>query len=329
MPQSSRRAVLRATVGAALALAVTAPLTVAAQSSAPVRLVVPYPAGGSVDTLARLLQQPLQAQLQTDVIVENRPGAGGRIAAASLPREAKDGTTVLIAPNALTTLQSVIYADQIDYDVRTDFQPVSRLVSFPIGVSVAADSPILNMDDLKAAMQDNPEMANYGTSGAGGMAHFAGLMLGDAADIDWTHVPFKGGAPLVNDLIGGHIAVGIDTVVDHVEYQRAGKLRILAIFSPERYSLAPNIPTMAEQGVDNVPTVEGWFGAFVPAGTDPAAVDRLDEALAAVVQDPAMQKRLNQLMLDVSYLPHDEFTQLQADELDQWGPVIEESGFKP
>jgi len=142
-------------------------------------------------------------------------------------------------------------------------------------------------------------------------------------------VPFKGGAPLINDLIGNHVSVGIDSLVDHIEHQRAGKLRIIGVFVPERYALAPEIPTMAEQGLTEMPTVEAWFGTYVPAGTPAATVEKMDRAIGEILADPGMRDRLNRMMLEVNYLPSDEFTRLQAEELKQWAPVVKASGFKP
>ena len=293
-----------------------------------IKLVVPYPPGGSVDTLARLLQQPLQEQLKTTVVVDNKPGAGGRIAASQLKRDAADGSVVLIAPNALTTIQSLVYADKIDYLVTRDFTPVSRLVAYPMSLAVPASSPVKTLSDLQGQLRQNPAGAVYGTSGAGGMAHFSGVALGKAAGLNWTHVPFKGGAPLITDLIGGHMPVGIDTIIDQIEHHRAGKIRIVGTFSAQRYSLAPEVPTLAEQGATTGP-VEGWFGAFVPAATPKTTVARLDQAIGQALANPELKAKLNKLVIDVAYLPSGPFAQLQAAELQQWAPVVRDSGFKP
>jgi tripartite-type tricarboxylate transporter receptor subunit TctC len=301
-----------------LFLVVTLVASASAQVSTPIRLIVPYPPGGSVDTLARLLQGPLQEQLKSTVIVENRPGAGGRIAASQVKRERADGSAVLIAPNALTTFQSLVYAAQIDYSITEDFIPVSRLVAFPLAIAVSANSPIRSVADLTAAVKEKRAVAHFGTSGAGGMAHFSGLMFAKATGVQWTHVPYKGGAPLVQDLIGGHVPVGIDTVIDQIEHH-----------SNQRFALAPDIPTLAEQGVSGLPSIEGWFGAFVPAKTPGDVVARLDQAFGRVLADPQLKAKLNNIVIDVSYLPSAEFTKLQAAELQQWAPVVRDSGFKP
>ena len=299
-----------------------------AQVPALIKLVVPYPPGGSVDTMARLLQQPLQEQLKTTVVVENKPGAGGRIAASQLKRDPADGSVVLIAPNALTTIQSLVYAEKIDYQVMNDFTPVARLAAYPLSLAVPASSPVKNLTDLQAQLRQNPSTALYGTSGAGGLAHFLGVAFGKSAGLNWSHVPFKGGAPLITDLIGGHIPAGIDTIIDQIEQHRAGKIRIVGTFSQQRYALAPEVPTLAEQGATIGP-VDGWFGAFVPAKTPKDMVAKLDKAMGTALASPELTAKLNKLLIEVSYLPSAPFSQLQAAELKQWAPVVRDSGFKP
>jgi tripartite-type tricarboxylate transporter receptor subunit TctC len=304
----------------------------AARAQAPmpptIKLVVPYPPGGSVDIVARLLQQPLQEQLKSTVIVDNRPGAGGRIAASQVKRDAADGSVVLIAPNALTTIQTLVYAGKLDYNFMEDFKPVSKLASYPFGVAVPATSPVKNATDLVAWIKAHPSDASYGTSGAGGMAHFSGLMLGKSNGVAWTHVPFKGGAPLVTDLIGAHVPVGVDTLIDQIEHHRANKIRVVGIFSAKRYPLAPEIPTLAEQGI-KLPVVEGWFGAFVPSKTPPDVVARIDQAIGRVLADPQLRAKMNKLVIEPAYVDSAEFTRQQAAELQQWAPVVQESGFRP
>ena len=292
-----------------------------------IKLVVPYPPGGSVDTLARLIAQPLQEQLKTTVVVDNKPGAGGRISASQLKRSPPDGSVILIAPNALTTIQSLVYAGQLDYKVMDDFIPLSRLASFPMSLAVPATSPFKTAPDLVAALKGTKD-SNYGTSGAGGLAHFAGLEFGKTTGIKWTHIAFKGGAPLITDLIGGHLPVAIDTLVDQIEHQRGGKIRVLGIFSDKRYSLAPEIPTLAEQGI-KMPPVEGWFGAFLPAKTPAPVVKQIDQAMAKAIANPDVKEKLNKLVLQTAYLNSADFTRLQAAELQQWAPVVRDSGFKP
>lgn len=316
----------RSAIGLVLFAATAAPSF--AQMPPLIKLVVPYPPGGSVDSTARLLQQPLQDLLKTTVVVENRPGAGGRIAASQLKREVADGSVILIAPNALTTIQSLVYEGKLDYSVTKDFTAVARMAAYPFSLAVPGTSSVKTVGELVAFAKANPNQKSYGTSGAGGMAHFSGLTFGKAAGLDWMHVPFKGGAPLITDLIGNHIPAAVDTLVDQIEHHRAGKIRIIGIFSDKRYPLAPEIPTIVEQGYQ-VPNVEGWFGAFVPSKTPKDVVARIDQAIGKAMADTGLKARLNKLMMEPSYLPSAEFMQLQVRELQQWEPVVRESGFKP
>lgn len=293
-----------------------------------VRLVVPYPPGGSVDTVARLLAQPLAQELGVNIVVENRPGAGGRVAAGSLKTGPSDGSVIMIAPNALTTVQSLVYADRLPYDIRTDFVPISRLVSYPFALSVSSASDIKTPGELNAAIRANPGKANFGSSGAGGMTHFSGLLYSRAADVKWEHIAFNGGAPMLTALIGGHVLAGIDTLSDHIEHSRAGKIRILGIFSPERSSLAPDIPTLREGGIEGL-DVSGWFGLYGPAGMPQEAVKQLDAAVRKALQDPALVERLQKLVLEPAYVSSEEFASLHGKELEVWGEIVRESGFKP
>lgn len=328
MTSRSRRSTCVALAAATLALPSPFLPPAAAQTPSTIKLVVPYPPGGSVDTLARLIQPPLQEQLKATVIVENRPGAGGRIAAGQVRREPADGSIVLVAPNALTTIQSLVYAGRLDYTM-DDFTPVAKLASYPISLAVPASSPAHTPAELVALAKTKPASANYGTSGAGGMSHFAGLVFAKSAGFEWSHVAYKGGAPLITDLIGGHIPAGVDTLIDQIEHQRAGRIRVLGIFSRQRYPLAPEIPTLAEQGVRGMPPIEGWFGMFVPAKTPKEVVASLDQAIGNVLSDPQLKAKLNKLVIEVSYLPSSQFSRLQSAELQQWAPVVRDSGFKP
>lgn len=295
---------------------------------ATIKLVVGYPPGGSTDTLARLLGQGLQEQLKVPVIVDNRPGAGGRIAAAQLKKAPADGSEVMVAPNALTTVQSLVYADKLPYSVVDDFVPVAKLASYPFTLSVPTTSPIKSVTDLVAWVRSNPQQASFGSSGAGGMAHFSGLMVAKEAGFEWVHVAYKGGAPLVTELIGGHIPAGVDTVIDHIEHHRAGTSRILGVTGAKRYPLTPDLPTLAEQGVKGL-GIEGWFGAFVPAGTPAATVARLEDGVRRVLSDPAFKAKVNKLAIEVDFKTSAELRATQVAELQTWAPVVKASGFKP
>jgi len=310
-----------------LAALTMAPLTASAQSST-LTVVVPYPAGGSVDTVARIMSDKLRDALGQPVVVENRPGAGGRLAVASVKNGPTDGSVVVITPNGLSTVQSLVHAGKLPYDMQRDFTPVAKLVSFPLSLAVPVSSNVRTAQDMVTWAKANPNAASYGSSGAGGMAHFAGLLFAKAADINWTHVPYKGGAPLINDLSGGHIPAGVDALADHIEHHRAGRIRVLGTFSQARSPLAPEVPTLAEQGVTGI-SAEGWFGMFMHASAPAAAVTRVQDAVGKVLQDADIQARLGKMVLKVDYTPSAAFREIVQRDFETWGPAVRDSGFKP
>jgi len=177
-------------------------------------------------------------------------------------------------------------------------------------------------------MKEHPSEASYGSSGAGGFSHFSGLVLGKAMGIGWVHAPYKGGAPMVNDLAGGHLPAGIDTIVDQIPHHRGGKIRILATLTTARYALSPDIPAVGEQGIKGV-NLEGWTGLFVSSKVPANLIDQIDRAAGKAMTDPTLVERLNAQLIQVAYQPTSEFRKTQNDDLAQWAPVLKASGFKP
>ena len=296
----------------------------AVAQSTTVKLVVGFPAGGAGDIVARVLAEKLQVALGTNVIVENKPGAGGRIAAELLKNAPPDGSTVMIAPPAPIVIAPFTFR-KLAYNPETDFQPVAQLVKFPLVMATGGISPYKTMADVVAAFKADPKQANFGTSAAGSQLHFLGLMFGQAAKIDMTHVPYQGGAPLVTDLIGGQIPIGVDTF--GYDFHKSGKLRFLAQSGAERSALMPDVPTFKEQGFPSV-IGEAWFGAFVPAKTPPAIVQRLSDEMAKAVQLPDVKQKLAAASLEATGLKAPEFAKVVADDRTRWKPVVEASGFK-
>lgn len=270
----------------------------------------------------------MQDELKTNVVVENKPGAGGRLSMSILKDAPRDGSVMVIAPNALTVMQSIVYAGKLNYDIRKDFVPVAKVAAVPFGLAVPASLPVKNSAELVAYMKANPAKATYATSAAGGHAHFGGLMYGKTTGIDWQMVAYKGGAPLMTDLVGGFIEAGIDTLVDQIEYHRSGKVRILGVFSEQRYPLAPEIPTLAEQGLSNL-VLEGWYAAYMPAGTPPLIVKKMEQAFSRVLANPDVKAKLNRTAIEPSFLSSKDVITLQNKEMLQWEPVVKASGFKP
>ena len=317
-----RRALLALCVGAA-ALGV-AHAQGSEGLSGPVRLVVGFPAGGAGDIIARVVADKIAGPLGVTVIVENKPGAGGRVAAELLKAAPADGRTVLITPLAPIVIAPLTF-QKLNYKPDTDFVPVAQLVKFPLSLAVGKDSPNTSLKDLVAWFKAHPQQASFGTSAAGSQLHFLGLMFGQAAHVDLVHVPYQGGAPLVTDLIGGQVPSAIDAFP--LEFHKAGKIRLLASSGESRSPLLPDVPTFKEQGY---PTVvgEAWFGAFMSAKTSPALVQRVSEAMASAVQQPDVRQKLAAAGLEATGLKAPEFARLVAADQARWKPVIEVSGFK-
>lgn len=317
-----RRALLALCVGAA-ALGV-AHAQGSEGLSGPVRLVVGFPAGGAGDIIARVVADKIAGPLGVTVIVENKPGAGGRVAAELLKAASADGRTVLITPLAPIVIAPLTF-QKLNYKSDTDFVPVAQLVKFPLSLAVGKDSPNTSLKDLVAWFKAHPQQASFGTSAAGSQLHFLGLMLGQAAHIDLVHVPYQGGTPLITDLIGGQVPSAIDAFP--LEFHKAGKIRLLASSGESRSPLLPDVPTFKEQGY---PTVvgEAWFGAFMSAKTSPALVQRVSEAMASAVQQPDVRQKLAAAGLEATGLKAPEFARLVAADQARWKPVIEVSGFK-
>ena len=317
-----RRALLALCVGAA-ALGV-AHAQGSEGLSGPVRLVVGFPAGGAGDIIARVVADKIAGPLGVTVIVENKPGAGGRVAAELLKAAPADGRTVLITPLAPIVIAPLTF-QKLNYKSDTDFVPVAQLVKFPLSLAVGKDSPNTSLKDLVAWFKAHPQQASFGTSAAGSQLHFLGLMLGQAAHIDLVHVPYQGGTPLITDLICGQVPSAIDAFP--LEFHKAGKIRLLASSGESRSPLLPDVPTFKEQGY---PTVvgEAWFGAFMSAKTSPALVQRVSEAMASAVQQPDVRQKLAAAGLEATGLKAPEFARLVAADQARWKPVIEVSGFK-
>lgn len=292
--------------------------------SGPVKLLVGFAAGGTGDLIARSVADKLSGSLGVPVIVENKPGAGGRIAAEVLKNAPADGNTVLITPLAPIVIAPLTFR-KLNYNPETDFVPVAQLVTFPLTIATGASSPYKTLSEFVTWLKANPTKAAFGTSAAGSQLHFLGLMFAQAVKVDMTHVPYQGSAPLATDLIGGQIPAGIDQF--SIELYKAGKIRLLASSGATRSPLMPDVPTFKEQGF---PGVEGeaWFGAYMHAKTPAPIVQRLSEALASAVQQPDAKHKLNDAGLVATGLKAPEFTALVAADRARWKPVIEASGFR-
>ena len=319
----NRRNFQRLVITSAL-VAAALPLGALAQDTPPLRLLVGFPPGGSVDVVARLLADRLRPLLNQQVIVENKPGAGGRLVLGELKRAPADGNTLVLSPSGALVISPWLYT--LNYDPIKDFTPISRVVTFDFAVTAGPAAPIGDFRVVMAWLKANPNRANYGTSGAGTVPHFAGLLLSQAAGVTLTHVPYKGGAHAVTDLLGGQIPLMVDTASETIEHHRAGRLRILAVTGPTRSPVLPDVPTLKESGVDVA--AEAFFGLYGPVGVSADRVKRVSDAIAAVLKERDLQERIRTLSLNVNFATGPQLADIQAADLKRWERPIKDSGFK-
>lgn len=312
---------------ATLALVGTLALPAAqAQDKPPLKLLVGFPAGGSVDIVARQLADKLRVSLGQTVIVDNKPGAGGRVAMAELKRAAPDGQTLALTPSGVLVVQPWLVAN-MGFDVNRDFSPVARATTFDFAVTAGPAAPAGDIKAVLAWMKANPGKANFATSGAGTLPHFAGILLGQATGVAITHVGYKGGAPAASDLIGGQIPLMVDTASETIEHHRAGKVRILAVTGDARAKALPEVPTLKESGINVV--ADGFFGVYGPAGMAADTVNRINKAVGDALRSPDVVEKLQAVGLTSSYGTAQELGALQAEHYKRWEGPIKAAGFKP
>ena len=290
------------------------------------RLVVPYAPGGSSDRAARLVADKLAPQLGVNVIVENKPGAGGRLAAQSLKGARADQNLLLLANPAVMVVAPLIYKD-VGYDPENDFQPVSYVSKYEFGVAVSDAVPVRELSHLFAWLRANPEKANFGVPATGSLPHFFGLMVSEQAKVKGEIVGYKGSAPLINDLMGGQLPVAFDTLDTLLPQHQGGKLRILASSGSKRSQFSPDIPTFTESGLNL--SADGWNAFFAPASMPAARVALLSKAIAAVMSDPDTQRRFAESKLEPVSSNAEQTRAMLKTYRAQWAPVVQKSGYKP
>jgi tripartite-type tricarboxylate transporter receptor subunit TctC len=328
---SRRRAMtlgLGAAAGTALARpAVAQPQTPAVRGVA--RVIVGFAAGGSADTLARLLAERLRASgyAQT-VIVENRVGAAGRLAVEALKGARPDGATILLTPSSMLVIFPHLYRRSLRYDPFEDLVAASPAGEFHFGMGVGPKAGMAaNIADFLAwgrSQQDLP----YGSAAAGSALHFLGVQFAKATGLPMTHVPYRGSAPAVQDLIAGQTAASFHPMVDLVPQHKGGLIRIAAVSSEQRLPRLPDVPTFAEQGYPQL-TGSEWFGLFLPARTPPAIVEALHHGAAEASANPEYQEALARLELTPAPMTPVAFAARMRADYERWGPVVAESGFQP
>lgn len=282
-----------------LALAGSLPIAHAAEDAnfpvAPIKMVVPYPPGGTVDIVARLLAQAMAAKLGQPVTVDNKAGAGTLIGADFVAKSKPDGYTLLVAPNTTLTVAPNIYK-KIPFRME-QLDPIGFIASSQFVITVNAKSPYASLQDLLAASRKDPARVSYGSFGTGTITHLAGELMNQTAGVQMLHVPYKGAAPALTDLLGNSISMMFDAVPAAAVQVKGGSIRALAVTGKERSAVMPHVPTVAEAGLPNY-RVDGWIALVAPAGTPKQVRETLGKALDAVSADPAFQKQLRDSGLD-------------------------------
>lgn len=290
----------------------------------PLRLVVGFPAGGSADVLARTIADKLKTELGLPVVVDNRVGAGGTIAGDYVRGQAGDGLTVLLGTTHMMVM-APLTTKSVRYDGIKDFKPVARLSSFYESVTVPASNPANSIKEWLELARKDPKYANYGVPAPGSFPQFVGYKLGEATGTKLLAVPYRGAAPVTQDLLGGQLAAGIIPIADMVQYN-GNRVKILAVNGTRRSEQLPNVPTLKELGHSEFDQLE-WTGLFVPAGTSDATVRQLEAAALKVTALPEVKDALLKMGTSPDPGPGALLTKAITDDLALWGPIVKASGF--
>lgn len=310
-----------------IALVTTLSLGLAqAQVDKPIKILVGFPPGGSADLAARLIGERMAADLKQPVIVENKPGAGGRIAAEALKNASPDGSTLLLTPVVVPVLAPLVFS-KLPYNPSTDFAPVAQIATFQFSMAVNAAHPAKTVPDLINWMKANPAQANFGSPAPGSLPHFFGVMMSTGANLNMVHVPFNGGAPLMNAIAGNQVTSGIDALVDQIEMHRAGKIRILATSGAKRSPLLSDVPTFVESGLKNVEGA-GWMGLYATGKTPAATINALNAAANKALTQAELRERFLKVGLEPTGGSAQDLADIMKRDTERWGPVVKASGFK-
>ena len=302
-------------------------LPVAAQQGA-ITIVVGFPAGATSDILSRLTAEKMRESLGQPVIVENKVGAGGRIANESVKASKPDGTTLLMTPVATMSIYPHSFGS-LRYDPFKDFRPIAHLSDFQLGIGVSSELPAKTLKEYVALVKKDKKYGYYASAAVGSIPHFLGVLFGRTAGIELTHVPYKGTANVLQALAGGEIYAASTVNADINRLVQAGKARLLAVAGAKRDPAYPDVPTFKEAGYDMPAATPSWYALFAPAGVPDATAARLSKAAIAAIRNPDLNKRLSVMGLQPTGHGPDQLARIMRTDYENWGQVIKASGFKP
>ena len=310
---------------------VALPIGASAQSwpNRPVRLVIPFPAGGATDIIGRSLAQSLSGALGQQVVVDNKPGAGGTIGSDLVAKAAPDGYTILLATSSTHSIGPVLNPARMPYDAVKDFAPVAHIANAPSVLVVGQSSPARTAKELVALLKASPGRYNFGSSGIGTYPHLAAEMFKwRAGGLFVVHIPYRGTGLVITDLVAGQIAFLMDSIVSAQTHVKSGKVRPLAVSGTQRSSSMPEVPTFDELGIPGL-AFSNWFGVFAPAGTPPEIVQRLNRELNALLRSPELIARLQAAGAEPAGGSAEQFGKTYRDEGENWRAVIRRAGIQP
>ena len=289
----------------------------------PAKVVVPYPPGGPTDIVARVVSQKLSEQMGQQFIVENRPGAGGNIGAEAVAKSPADGYTLLVATTAHAINPSLF--KNLGYNLTKDFAPVSLLTSGPLVIVANPSVPAKNVKELIAMGKAKPGSLNYASSGNGQSTHLSAELFATMAGIKMNHIPYKGSAPALTDVMGGQASLMFDTMLSAMPHVKNGKLKAIAVTSAARSPAAPDVPTVAESGLPGYEAI-AWNGLLVPAGTPADVVAKLNAELKKALDAPDVKDRFSAQGFGAAWNTREAFAKFIQSELDKWAKVVKVSG---
>jgi tripartite-type tricarboxylate transporter receptor subunit TctC len=290
----------------------------------PIRMITPYAPGGGSDTLARILGQKLLEAWGQPVVVDNRPGGGGIIGAETVARAAPDGYTYLVTPSAVLTINPHLYS-KLRYDPFKDFAPVSMATNSPYYLVVHPKIPVATVKELIAYAKVNPGKLNYSSSGSGSSTHLAGVLFGNMAGVDIVHIPYKGAAPAIVDLLAGNVQLRFGSVVPVLPHVRSGRLRGIAISSAKRYAPLPDVPTIAESGLPGY-KVESFYAVVAPAGTPRAIIAKLNAEMVRSLKTPEVAAHMAADGAEVIASSPEELAKSLREDYERWAKPVKDSG---
>jgi tripartite-type tricarboxylate transporter receptor subunit TctC len=296
----------------------------AAYPSKTITIVVPFSAGGTTDILARIVGQALNTELGQTVVVDNRAGAGGNIGAQAASRATADGYTLFMGTVGTHAINASLYK-KMPFDPVKDFAPLTRVANVPNLLVANPAQPFKTVKEMIAYAKAHPGKLNFGSSGGGSSIHLSGELFKSMAQVDMQHIPYKGSAPAVTDLLGNQIGVMFDNLPSAIQHVRSGKLRAIAVTTDKRSPELPDVPTIAEAGVPGYEATS-WFGLFAPAGTPPAVLGKLHAAIVKVLADPEVKKKINDQGAEVYTETPEQFAAFIQKESLKWGKVVRDSG---